>query len=517
MRRALTPLLLLLFACGDDGAPVADAATADAAATDAAATDAATTDAAVDGAALDAGLPTACSGKPCLTQVDDAADWAQVADDSPLGRCDVDQESKFLMPATPDAALQETVYQDVKVHAYHLDFMREVFPEVFGGLTAEVYLQLVQRRATRQYWAGALLRVIRAGAVAGYAFDVIVDPASPDEQLTRDEVIAIQGTLAATFRLPLGYAPLGDEARARAAAFDPLPFPLYLPVLCPGASCPTPESLCLEVPAATTVCGHFREGRTLEVEHLRKTRLQLVPGVHALPTDPAGSPYPMTLIAGGELGPERASLTPVGDGALTVTPQAGYVDYDYVQTLTTGTDELVVTWDYLTLTSPGGRVTLEEPWLSTSFWGLSAEVNAGGTYDDRVELSSCTSEGLDLYHADATLADGSTVQLRIRHQEPMAGSGPLALVSATVHLAGAPQVLQSEYFQLVYAGEHHNWNNQFWVLFDAPVTYLDHDVHGVWIDEAPYACCPLDGAYTLDANLERLDTLAVTGYQWTRQ
>ncbi len=37
-------------------------------------------------------------------------------------------------------------------------------------------------------------------------------------------------------------------------------------------------------------------------------------------------------------------------------------------------------------------------------------------------------------------------------------------------------------------------------------------VHGLWIDEAPYSCCPVDGVRTLDANLDPLDTLTVTSY-----
>lgn len=69
-----------------------------------------------------------------------------------------------------------------------------------------------------------------------------------------------------------------------------------------------------------------------------------------------------------------------------------------------------------------------------------------------------------------------------------------------------------DYYRLVYAGVHHNWDNQFWVLFDAPVTHMGHPIYGLWIDEADFRCCRVDGIYTLDQNLRKLDTLTVESY-----
>ena len=68
-----------------------------------------------------------------------------------------------------------------------------------------------------------------------------------------------------------------------------------------------------------------------------------------------------------------------------------------------------------------------------------------------------------------------------------------------------------DYFRLVYTGAHHNWNNQFWILFDAPVTYAGHDVWGLWIDEESYMS-ELEAAHSLDMQLRPLDLLEVTDY-----
>ena len=69
-----------------------------------------------------------------------------------------------------------------------------------------------------------------------------------------------------------------------------------------------------------------------------------------------------------------------------------------------------------------------------------------------------------------------------------------------------------DYFQLTYAGQHHNWDNQFVVLFDQPLTYLGHDVYGIWIDEPGTTCCPVDSIFTVDQNHQKLDQLEVLGY-----
>jgi hypothetical protein len=470
---------LATFACGGGDAPAADA-----------------------GGDADAGL---CAGRPCRTLIADAADWAAVsAPHTRDGRCDFLEDGKFIAPATAGAALQEVVFQDVKVHRLHLGFMTQALPEFFGGLTPQQYQQVVLRRADRQYWAGALFRLVDDGGdTIGYGFDVAVDPAW-DEQLTEAEVAAVAALLAPRFRLPLVYAPVSDTAIYFAQQFTSIE--PHLPRQCQFVRCPTAGTDCVVVPSATTVCGHFWEGRTIEVEHARKARVAVAAGTVALPRELGEHTVP-AIFGAGELGPSRVPIAPA---SVTATyqvsrPAPSVVSRSYRQRYTTPTGPIDLTWE-LWLPDTGGGFLFEEPHL-----GDFVNVLLGsGTFEEMSTLSTCTGEAYERWRARATLADGGSIAIEYQYQPPFAGSGPLFPVRAEVTLGGQTAIVD-DYFRLVYAGEHHNWNNQFWVLFDAPLTYQGHAVHGVWLDEAAFTS-ELDGVYTLDAARRPLDTLTATSY-----
>ncbi|MBN2357923.1 MAG: hypothetical protein JXR83_00620 [Deltaproteobacteria bacterium] len=490
-------------------AAIADMAIADMAIADAVLTDSTPVDAAIPDSALsDTGRPQTCQGEPCLTAVADETDWAVISAASTLGRCDIDQESKYLAPATPGAELQEIVFQDVKQHALHIDFMRDVLNDYFAGLPVEDYYRLVQRRATRQYWAGSLFRMVQNSTVVGYAFDVITDPAVPSEELSQQEVEAIRALLSTRFRLPLGYAPISDRAIAAARTFADVPFPVYLPVICPTGRCPTADSNCISVPAHTEVCGHFIDGRAIQLEHQHKARLSLFEGVFDLPR--TASTVELTVFGGGEYGPARTAIEYATPGSLAATPGSGWISYHYQQTLRAGSDTIYLDW-YFNMAATGGVLTLAEPELSQGY-GMSGYVNEPIWPDTQIHLSSCGYEAFPLLHGSATFGDGGSLGFDYRYQLTMAGSGSFELMAATVQLAANPATAIDDYFRLVYAGEHHNWNNQLWFLFETPQTYNNHPVYGVWVDEAAYSCCPPDGIYTMDADRRKLDPLPVTSY-----
>jgi hypothetical protein len=451
-----------------------------------------------------------CDGRACVAAIATEADWAAVSAASEL-RCDIDAEGKFLMPATSAASFQHTVYQDVNRHRLHLEFMQRELTEYFGGLQAQQYYALVQRRATREYWAGALFRMTVDGETVGYAFDVIVDPTSEAEQLEAEELEAIHDQLAETFALPLGYAPQSAIALDRARGMA-LSFPLYLPDACAVERCADPTASCVVVPAETPVCGAFAEGRSIQAEHASQVRLRMAAGEWKLPA--AGdAPVAATLFLGGEYGPDRVALVPEGAGEWTHDRAGGSPRHAYAQTLRAGADVIDVRWELYLGDGPGVQVTVAEPWLTESFFASGAK-NGGEVYpDDHLQLGSCTRPSLDLYRATGTLAGGDGFTIDVRYRIPGAGSGPLAPVAADVTLGGA-SVHVEDYFQLVYAGEHHNWNNQYWVLFAEPLTYAGHPVRGLWIDEAAYTCCPVDGIYTLGEDLAALDTLTVVDYSF---
>ena len=68
----------------------------------------------------------------------------------------------------------------------HQDFLADVFPERFPGLTTEEYASLVGRRASRDYFVGAITR-LRTHPVRTYGFSVFADFADPGEALSAED------------------------------------------------------------------------------------------------------------------------------------------------------------------------------------------------------------------------------------------------------------------------------------------------------------------------------------------
>jgi hypothetical protein len=454
---------------------------------------------------------TLCAGKPCLTSIDDEADWTRVTAPYAGNRCDFSEDGKYIAPATASAALQEIVFQDVEVHRLHLDFMTQELPQFFGGLSPQMYQALVQRRATRQYWAGSVYRLVdEFGATEGYGFDVIIDPTNYDEELTEAEVGAIEALLETKFHLPLVYAPTMPESIYIARNFTTVE--AHFSRACQFVTCPNAGVDCVVVPTAVSLCGHFMEGRTIQVEHAQKAKLAAAAGTYDLPRAPGEYQVP-AIFGSGELGPTRIPIAPASANATyTVTDYGSWVAHDYTQAFTAGTHTVEMMWQ-LQLPQEGGGFLLEEPHISRNVWA-SATVDGSTQYDDMIGLSSCTATDLEHWRIDGAMPGGDSFAIDFQYMPPAAGSGPLFPTRGRVTLGGQTADV-TDYYDLVYAGEHHNWNNQYWVLFDTPLTYLGHPVHGLWLDEAAYMS-ELDAAYTLDAAHQPLDTLTVTSYEVAR-
>ncbi|MDQ3365888.1 MAG: hypothetical protein M3680_10715 [Myxococcota bacterium] len=449
-----------------------------------------------------------CADRPCRTSIASAQDWAAVSAPHTGARCDFGEQTKYLAPATTAAALQEVVFHDVKTHRLHLEFMTQVLTEYFGGLPQQMYQALVQRRATRQYWAGAVFRLHDAtGAVTGYGFDVIVDPTAADERLTEDEVLRIEALLETRFGLPLVYAPTTNEAIDDTDAFTRVT--PHLPRACHVVACADPAKDCIQIPAPVSLCGQFLEGRTLAVEHARKARLAAIPGTYELPRTVGTHAVP-ALMGTGELGPSRVAITPIaGSARYEIRISNGYTSRSYRQAFRAGTQTLQLEWS-VAIPEAGGGFQLAEPHVQGRVQAFAAP-DGSDDYDDLIKFSSCAPTNLDAFRVRGTLPAGDGFSIALRHQVPDVGSGPLFVTRGEVTLGGQTAVVD-DYVRLVYAGEHHNWNNQYWVLFDAPLTYAGHPVYGLWVDEEDYTST-LEAAWTLGPNRQPLDALPVTDYR----
>ena len=164
---------------------------------------------------------------------------------------------------------------------------------------------------------------------------------------------------------------------------------------------------------------------------------------------------------------------------------------------------------HLDLGAPTEPVILREPFLE-HLYGYGY-VDGGGTFTDNVYLQTCSGSGWTRFYAEANLGGGDRLRIEYRHQLPFTVSGPWLLTGADVVLGGQSRHVGAS-LDLLYAGVHHNWDNQFWILFDAPVRYQGTDVHGLWVDEPGTSCCPVDAIRTLGADLSPVHTLDGSSY-----
>jgi hypothetical protein len=460
----------------------------------------------------DAGVPpdadtSLCAGRPCVNQIRTTADWDLVSVDYAGNRCDFATRGKYLMPATATASLQDVVFQDVGEHALHLDFMTQVLPEFFGGLTTTQYQQIIQRRATRQYWAGSVFQLVdEHGEVEGYGFDVITDPTNELEELDETELTLIAAQLATAFHLePLIYAPTTD--RAIYFARNLLEIDAHFMRACQWITCPNSSADCISVPQPLGLCGHFVEGSAIEEEYANKIQLTVAQTHVELPRAVGTYEIP-ALITGGTYTPAHLPVTAGATATYTVTQVGTYLARDYAQTLTAGGHTIALEMPVY-LPETGGGLLMADPAPYPSLWGV---VDGG---PGRVQAWSCSPlqyQPWRLTGAIAGGAGGDGFAIDLRYEPPAAGSGPMFPIRAEVTLGGETRVVE-DYDHLVYAGEHHNWNNQYWVLFDDPIDYQGHPVYGLWLDEQGYQF-EIESAHTLDADRLPLDELTVTDYEF---
>ena len=166
------------------------------------------------------------AGPDYLSEIRDAADFELISIESQRGG-EVERVTKFLVPARPDPGLLPLLFQNTRKYAFHFEFLRAVFPDRFPDLTIEEYFELVELRATRDYYAGTLYR-FRTSQGTTYGFSVFTDEQDPRELLGVAETRAVHDALAAVFApRPFAYAPDSLLARLAAREWRDPGFPIY--------------------------------------------------------------------------------------------------------------------------------------------------------------------------------------------------------------------------------------------------------------------------------------------------
>ncbi|MGQ9590150.1 MAG: PEP/pyruvate-binding domain-containing protein [Planctomycetota bacterium] len=176
-----------------------------------------------------AGLSGADAPAPdYLLEVQTAEDFAAISVPSEIPR-DFLRATKYLVPAREDPSLLPPVFQNVQKYPLHQDFLRIVFPERFPGLDTAGYLALVEVRATREYFAGAIFEFeTEEGPAFGFSVFTRDPDVYPAELLSLEEVRAVRERIAAAFHLrPFGYAPRRPAEVAEALRWTDPGFPIY--------------------------------------------------------------------------------------------------------------------------------------------------------------------------------------------------------------------------------------------------------------------------------------------------
>lgn len=134
----------------------------------------------------------------CLHRIASDQDWQALT--VPLTAVDQVRSTKYLVPAKADARLKP-LFMNASEHELHREFMVEVFPDLFAGLTTKDYLELLFDPARREYYAGAITSYRTPKGELELGFTLAGDP-STTGSTTCDDVRRVRDVLRG--RLPAG-------------------------------------------------------------------------------------------------------------------------------------------------------------------------------------------------------------------------------------------------------------------------------------------------------------------------
>jgi hypothetical protein len=159
----------------------------------------------------------------CLHRIVDESDWQRVS--VPLSAVDQVRSTKYLLPTRPDARLRP-LFMNGSRYELHFEFMVEVFPELFSGLTAREYLRLLFDPALREFRAGVVTEYRLPGGGTRFGFTLAGDP-STTGSIGCDDVRSARAELLA--RLPVSELAAVPSDREQLGFFAECGVPLLDP------------------------------------------------------------------------------------------------------------------------------------------------------------------------------------------------------------------------------------------------------------------------------------------------
>ncbi len=256
-----------------------------------------------------------------------------------------------------------------------------------------------------------------------------------------------------------------------------------------------------------SMCALFQDDRSAYDEYRFKSRIELAEGRIELP---ARSVYVVAdFIDRLEFGPEQQVLEPLGSGLFEVSVRASCCP-----------EGLTYTWDYtqdFDLDGEPLRVSLFRSFRVIAGtpdefeWNVdSVALRGTRLFAPGITYAPCEFDHLPLWEMSAELEGGDRVRFLKRFEEPVAGSGPVSLPFGEAQLGGVTYS-ETSYWRLVYAADHHNFNEKFVQVFDTPITVGETTgVAALFLLEEFRGSPP--AAALLDANFNVLRELDVISY-----
>lgn len=260
----------------------------------------------------------------------------------------------------------------------------------------------------------------------------------------------------------------------------------------------------LVIEPEASACGVFEQFRSWRQELALLGRLHFHDDELALPT--GVDTFEADLIDRVEFGPGRIELIPTTTGTFTHVFEHqgdllnGCHRYTYRQSFALENEPYEIEM-HLSYCLNGGVASRQliriNDDFSTEVDGLTAYLGDGSdVFSQQQFFGPCWYRDLELYQVVAEVEQGDRVMLDKRLELSIAGTGSANITRAEVNVDGVTREIE-DYFCLVYAADHHNWNEQFVILLDPPVG----NVHGLLLEKHDYWQDPVELIY-LDSEIE---------------